>query len=101
MKEAGMNPALAYGLTGGGGQSASGGGSGAGATAGSGSGNVNPTTQAVMMGLQAKGIQSQIRVNQATIQYLSSISLGGVKSKVRLEKAGSAPALLFEFMLKI
>lgn len=66
MKEAGMNPALAYGLTGGGGQSASGGGSGAGPAAGSGSGSVNPTTQAIMMGLQAKGIQSQIRVNQAT-----------------------------------
>ena len=66
MKEAGMNPALAYGLTGGGGQSASGGGSGAGAAAGSGSGSVNPTTQAIMMGLQAKGMQSQIRVNQAT-----------------------------------
>ena len=30
-------------------------------------GSVNPATQAIMMGLQAKGIQSQIRVNQATV----------------------------------
>lgn len=67
MKEAGMNPALAYGLTGGGGQSASGGGSGAAAAAGSGSGSTNPQTQAVMMGLQAKAIESQTKVNLATV----------------------------------
>lgn len=67
MKEAGMNPALAYGLTGGGGQSASGGGSGASAVAGSGSGSVSPQTQAVMMGLQAKAIESQTKVNLATV----------------------------------
>lgn len=63
----GMNPALAYGLTGGGGQSSSGGGSGAGAIAGSGSGSVSPQTQAVMMGLQAKAIESQTKVNLATV----------------------------------
>ena len=67
MKEAGMNPALAYGLTGSGGQSTSGGGSGAGAVAGSGSGSVSPQTQAVMMGLQAKAIESQTKVNLATV----------------------------------
>lgn len=61
LKEAGLNPGLMYGLGGEGGSSvSSGGGSGAGVQ-----GVNNIGTQAVMMGLQAKSIESQISLNKA------------------------------------
>ena len=62
-----MNPALAFsgGATGTGGVS-SGGGTGPGIEAGKAPGGAGPGTQAVMMGLQAKAIESQIDVNKAT-----------------------------------
>lgn len=61
LKEAGLNPGLMYGLGGEGGSSvSSGGGSGAGVQ-----GVSNAGTQAVMMGLQAKSIESQISLNKA------------------------------------
>ena len=73
LKEAGMNPALAFGngATGTGGVS-SGGGTGAGGVAGTAPGGAGPGTQAVMMGLQAKAIESQIDVNKATARKISA-----------------------------
>ena len=73
LKEAGMNPALAFGngATGTGGVS-SGGGTGSGGGAGSAPGGAGPGTQAVMMGLQAKAIESQIDVNKATARKINA-----------------------------
>ena len=61
LKEEGMNPALMYGIGGEGGSSVSSGG-GTGAQV---EGVSNAGTQAVMMGLQAKSIESQIKLNNA------------------------------------
>ena len=73
LKEAGMNPALAFGggATGTGGVS-SGGGTGPGVGAGTAPGGAGPGTQAVMMGLQAKAIESQIDVNKATARKINA-----------------------------
>ncbi len=66
--EAGLNPALMYGIGGEGGSSvSSGGGSG---TQVEGVGN--PGTQAVMMGLQAKSIESQITLNNAQASKINA-----------------------------
>ena len=68
IKEAGLNPGLMYGLGGEGGSSvSSGGGSGAGVQ-----GVSNPGTQAVMMGLQAKSIESQIALNKAQASKINA-----------------------------
>ena len=73
LKKAGMNPALAFGggATGTGGVS-SGGGTGPGVGAGTTPGGAGPGTQAVMMGLQAKAIESQIDVNKATARKINA-----------------------------
>lgn len=73
LKKAGMNPALAFGggATGTGGVS-SGGGTGPGIGGGTAPGGAGPGTQAVMMGLQAKAIQSQIDVNKATARKINA-----------------------------
>ena len=73
LKKAGMNPALAFGggATGTGGVS-SGGGTGPGIGAGTAPGGAGPGTQAVMMGLQAKAIQSQIDVNKASARKINA-----------------------------
>lgn len=73
LKIAGMNPALAFsgGATGTGGVS-SGGGTGPGVGAGTAPGGAGPGTQAVMMGLQAKAIESQIDVNKATARKINA-----------------------------
>lgn len=68
LKEAGLNPSLMYGLGGEGGSSVSSGG-------GTGSemqGVGNPGTQAVMMGLQAKSIESQIALNNAQASKINA-----------------------------
>ena len=68
LKEAGLNPALMYGIGGEGGSSvSSGGGSGAQVQ-----GTGNPGTQAVMMGLQAKSIESQIALNNAQASKINA-----------------------------
>ena len=68
LKEAGLNPALMYGIGGEGGSSvSSGGGSGAQIQ-----GTGNPGTQAVMMGLQAKSIESQIALNNAQASKINA-----------------------------
>lgn len=73
LKKAGMNPALAFGggATGTGGVS-SGGGTAPGIGSGTAPGGAGPGTQAVMMGLQAKAIQSQIDVNKATARKINA-----------------------------
>lgn len=68
LKEAGLNPALMYGIGGEGGSSVSSGG-GAGANV---QGVGNPGTQAVMMGLQAKSIESQIALNNAQASKINA-----------------------------
>nr|DAH91323.1 MAG TPA: DNA pilot protein [Microviridae sp.] len=68
LKEAGLNPGLMYGLGGEGGSSvSSGGGSGAAVQ-----GVSNTGTQAVMMGLQAKSIESQIALNNAQASKINA-----------------------------
>ena len=68
LQEAGLNPALMYGIGGEGGSSvSSGGGTGAGVQ-----GVGNPGTQAVMMGLQAKSIESQIALNNAQASKINA-----------------------------
>lgn len=73
LKKAGMNPALAFGggATGTGGVS-SGGGTAPGTGAGTAPGGAGPGTQAVMMGLQARAIESQIDVNKATARKINA-----------------------------
>ena len=68
LEEAGLNPALMYGIGGEGGSSASSGG-GTGAEV---QGVGNPGTQAVMMGLQAKSIESQIALNNAQASKINA-----------------------------
>ena len=68
LQEAGLNPALMYGIGGEGGSSVSSGG-GTGAEV---QGVGNPGTQAVMMGLQAKSIESQIALNNAQVSKINA-----------------------------
>ena len=82
LKEAGLNPALMYGIGGEGGSSVSSGG-------GTGSevqGVSNPGTQAVMMGLQAKSIESQIALNNA---QASKINAETEKTEKETEKTSA------------
>lgn len=57
MIQAGLNPALLYGMSGGGGSSASGAGQAAGVS--------NPGTQAVMMGIQAENMRANTQLQKA------------------------------------
>lgn len=68
LEEAGLNPALMYGIGGEGGSSVSSGG-GTGAQV---AGVSNTGTQAVMMGLQAKSIESQIALNNAQASKINA-----------------------------
>ena len=68
LKEAGLNPGLMYGIGGEGGSSVSSGG-GTGAQV---AGVNNAGTQAVMMGLQAKSIESQIALNNAQASKINA-----------------------------
>ena len=68
LKEAGLNPALMYGIGGEGGSSVSSGGGTGSEVQGVG----NPGTQAVMMGLQAKSIESQIALNNAQASKINA-----------------------------
>lgn len=68
LMEAGLNPGLMYGLGGEGGSSVSSGG-GTGAEV---QGVGNPGTQAVMMGLQAKSVESQIALNNAQASKINA-----------------------------
>lgn len=82
LKEAGLNPALMYGIGGEGGSSvSSGGGTGSGVQ-----GVGNPGTQAVMMGLQAKSIESQIALNNA---QASKINAETEKTEKETTKVGA------------
>lgn len=82
LQEAGLNPALMYGIGGEGGSSvSSGGGTGPGVQ-----GVGNPGTQAVMMGLQAKSIESQIALNNA---QASKINAETEKTEKETEKTGA------------
>lgn len=82
LKEAGLNPALMYGIGGEGGSSVSSGG-GTGAEV---QGVGNPGTQAVMMGLQAKSIESQIALNNA---QASKINAETEKTEKEIVKTGA------------
>lgn len=82
LKEAGLNPGLMYGIGGEGGSSVSSGG-GTGAEV---QGVGNPGTQAVMMGLQAKSIESQIALNNA---QASKINAETEKTEKEAEKTGA------------
>lgn len=82
LEEAGLNPALMYGIGGEGGSSVSSGG-GTGAEV---QGVGNPGTQAVMMGLQAKSIESQIALNNA---QASKINAETEKTEKETEKTGA------------
>ena len=68
LQEAGLNPALMYGIGGEGGSSVSSGGGTGSEVQGVG----NPGTQAVMMGLQAKSIESQIALNNAQASKINA-----------------------------
>ena len=68
LEEAGLNPGLMYGIGGEGGSSVSSGGGTGAAVQGVG----NPGTQAVMMGLQAKSIESQIALNNAQASKINA-----------------------------
>ena len=68
LQEAGLNPALMYGIGGEGGSSVSSGGGTGPELQGVG----NAGTQAVMMGLQAKSIESQIALNNAQASKINA-----------------------------
>ena len=68
LKEAGLNPSLMYGIGGEGGSSVSSGGGTGSEVQGVG----NSGTQAVMMGLQAKSIESQIALNNAQASKINA-----------------------------
>lgn len=68
LKEAGLNPSLMYGIGGEGGSSVSSGGGTGSVVQGVG----NSGTQAVMMGLQAKSIESQIALNNAQASKINA-----------------------------
>jgi hypothetical protein len=82
LKEAGLNPGLMYGIGGEGGSSVSSGGGTGSEVQGVG----NPGTQAVMMGLQAKSIESQIALNNA---QASKINAETEKTEKETEKTGA------------
>lgn len=82
LKEAGLNPALMYGIGGEGGSSVSSGGGTGSEVQGVG----NPGTQAVMMGLQAKSIESQIALNNA---QASKINAETEKTEKETTKVGA------------
>lgn len=82
LKEAGLNPGLMYGIGGEGGSSVSSGGGTGSEVQGVG----NPGTQAVMMGLQAKSIESQIALNNA---QASKINAETEKTEKEAEKTGA------------
>lgn len=82
LQEAGLNPALMYGIGGEGGSSVSSGG-GIGAQV---EGVNNTGTQAVMMGLQAKSIESQIALNNA---QASKINAETEKTEKETTKVGA------------
>ena len=82
LKEANLDPALMYGIGGEGGSSVSSGG-GAGAQV---AGVNNAGTQAVMMGLQAKSIESQIALNNA---QASKINAETKKTEKETTKVGA------------
>ena len=68
LQEAGLNPGLMYGIGGEGGSSVSSGGG----TGPDVKGPGNPGTEAVMMGLQAKSIESQIALNNAQASKINA-----------------------------
>lgn len=82
LQEAGLNPALMYGIGGEGGSSVSSGGGTGSEVQGVG----NPGTQAVMMGLQAKSIESQIALNNA---QASKINAETEKTEKETEKTSA------------
>ena len=82
LQEAGLNPALMYGIGGEGGSSVSSGGGTGSQVQGVG----NPGTQAVMMGLQAKSIESQIALNNA---QASKINAETEKTEKETEKTSA------------
>lgn len=82
LKEAGLNPGLMYGIGGEGGSSVSSGGGTGSEVQGVG----NPGTQAVMMGLQAKSIESQIALNNA---QASKINAETEKTEKETEKTSA------------
>lgn len=82
LQEAGLNPALMYGIGGEGGSSVSSGGGTGTEVQGVG----NPGTQAVMMGLQAKSIESQIALNNA---QASKINAETEKTEKETEKTSA------------
>ena len=82
LQEAGLNPGLMYGIGGEGGSSVSSGGG----TGPDVKGVGNPGTEAVMMGLQAKSIESQIALNNA---QASKINAETEKTKKETEKTGA------------
>lgn len=82
LKEAGLNPGLMYGIGGEGGSSVSSGGG----TGPDVKGVGNPGTEAVMMGLQAKSIESQIALNNA---QASKINAETEKTEKETEKTGA------------
>lgn len=82
LKEAGLNPSLMYGIGGEGGSSVSSGGGTGSEVQGVG----NSGTQAVMMGLQAKSIESQIALNNA---QASKINAETEKTEKETEKTSA------------
>lgn len=82
LKEAGLNPSLMYGIGGENGSSVSSGGGTGSEVQGVG----NPGTQAVMMGLQAKSIESQIALNNA---QASKIDAETEKTEREIVKTGA------------
>jgi hypothetical protein len=82
LKEAGLNPGLMYGIGGEGGSSVSSGGGTGSEVQGVG----NPGTQAVMIGLQAKSIESQIALNNA---QASKINAETEKTEKETEKTSA------------
>lgn len=82
LQEAGLNPALMYGIGGEGGSSVSSGGGTGSEVQGVG----NPGTQAVMIGLQAKSIESQIALNNA---QASKINAETEKTEKETEKTSA------------
>lgn len=81
LQEAGLNPALMYGIGGEGGSSVSSGGGTGSEVQGVG----NPGTQAVMMGLQAKSIESQIALNNAQASKINAETEKTEKESTKVE----------------
>ncbi len=81
LQEAGLNPALMYGIGGEGGSSVSSGGGTGSQVQGVG----NPGTQAVMMGLQAKSIESEIALNNAQASKINAETEKTEKESTKVE----------------